>query len=44
MATMLEEYTTEDERSFVRFCGKRESMQRMFIKNIACLWWEVFVV
>jgi hypothetical protein len=25
------------------FCEQKNSMQRTFIKNISCLWWEVFV-
>jgi hypothetical protein len=31
--TMLEECTTEEERSVVRFCGQKDSMQGIFIKN-----------
>jgi hypothetical protein len=33
MATVLEEYTTEEERSVVLFCGQKDSIQRIFIKK-----------
>jgi hypothetical protein len=33
MATVLEECTTQEQRSVVRFCGKKEAMQRIFIKK-----------
>jgi hypothetical protein len=33
MATVLEEYNTEEQRSVVRFCGQNDSMQRIFIKK-----------
>jgi hypothetical protein len=33
MATELEEYTTEEQRSFVRFCGQKDTMQRIFIRK-----------
>jgi hypothetical protein len=36
MATMLEVYTTEEQHSVVRFCGQKNSMQKIFIKN-CCL-------
>jgi hypothetical protein len=32
MATALEEYTTEEQRSVVLFCGRKDSVERMFIK------------
>jgi hypothetical protein len=31
--TILEMCTTEEERSIVRFCGQKDSMQRIFIKK-----------
>jgi hypothetical protein len=31
--TVLEEYATEEQRSVVRFCGQKDSMQRIFIKK-----------
>jgi hypothetical protein len=35
MATVLEEYTTEDQRSVVRFfCGQKNTMNRIFIKKM----------
>jgi hypothetical protein len=42
MATLLEEYTTEDQCSVVRFLWQKDLMQRIFIKNF-CFWWETFV-
>jgi hypothetical protein len=33
MATVLEECTTEDQRSVVRFCEKNDSMERIFVKE-----------
>jgi hypothetical protein len=33
MATVPEVYTTEEQRFFVRFCGQKDSMQRIFIKK-----------
>jgi hypothetical protein len=33
MVTVHEEYTTEEQRSVVRFCGQKDSMQRLFIKK-----------
>jgi hypothetical protein len=34
MATMLEELTTKEERSVMRFCGQKDSTQRIFIKKM----------
>jgi hypothetical protein len=33
MATVLEECTTEEQRSVVSFYGQKDSMQRIFIKK-----------
>jgi hypothetical protein len=33
MATVLEECTSEEQRSAVRFCGKKDSRRWMFIKE-----------
>jgi hypothetical protein len=33
MATVLEECTIEEQRSVVRFCRQKDSMQRTFIKK-----------
>jgi hypothetical protein len=33
MVTVFERYTTEKQRSVVRFCGQKDSMQRIFIKK-----------
>jgi hypothetical protein len=33
MATELEEYNTEEQRSVGRFCGQEDSVQRIFIKK-----------
>jgi hypothetical protein len=33
MATMLEMYTTEEQRSVVRFCGQKSSIQNILIKK-----------
>jgi hypothetical protein len=33
IATMLEDCTTEEQRSVVRFYGQKDSMQRIFIKK-----------
>jgi hypothetical protein len=33
MATLLEKYTTEEQRSLVRFCEQKDRMQRIFIKK-----------
>jgi hypothetical protein len=41
--TILEGYTTEEQSAVVRFCGQRDSMQMMSIKNVSYLRWEVFV-
>jgi hypothetical protein len=41
MTTMLEEYTTEEQRSVVGFCGRKDSMQKISIKK--CFLSEVFV-
>jgi hypothetical protein len=44
MATVLEECTIEEHISVLRFiCGKKDSMQRVFITKISCLRWEVSV-
>jgi hypothetical protein len=32
-ATLLEEYTTKEQRYVVLFCGQKDSMQRIFIKK-----------
>jgi hypothetical protein len=42
MTTFLEEYTTEEQRPVVRFCGQNDVMQRIFLK-VTYLRWEVFV-
>jgi hypothetical protein len=34
MATVLEEYITEEQRSVARFLWKKGSMQRIFIKKL----------
>jgi hypothetical protein len=33
MATVHEEYITEEHRCVVRFCGQKNSMQRIFIRK-----------
>jgi hypothetical protein len=33
MATVLEQCTTEEQRSVVLFCGQKDSMQNVFIKK-----------
>jgi hypothetical protein len=33
MATVLEMFATKEQRSVVRFCGQKDSMQRIFIKT-----------
>jgi hypothetical protein len=33
MATVFEVYTTEEQRSVVRFCGRKDSMRRILIKK-----------
>jgi hypothetical protein len=33
MLTVLEEYITEEQRSVVHFCGQKDSMQRISIKE-----------
>jgi hypothetical protein len=33
MVTVLEDFTTEELRSDVRFCGQKDTMQRIFIKE-----------
>jgi hypothetical protein len=33
MATVLEDFTTEEQHSIVRFCGQKDSMQGTFIKK-----------
>jgi hypothetical protein len=44
MATVLEMYTTEEQRSVVFFfCGQKDSLQRILVKKCFCLWWEVFI-
>jgi hypothetical protein len=44
MATVLEEYTTEEQRFVVRFfVGKRNQCKGYSERNISCLRWEVFV-
>jgi hypothetical protein len=43
MATVLEECTTEKQRSVVRLLWAKDPMQKIFIENISCLLWEVFV-
>jgi hypothetical protein len=45
MATVLEKYTAEEQRSVVCFCGQKVSVQRIFIKkcflfvvgNVCCI-------
>jgi hypothetical protein len=44
MATVIDEYTTEEQGSGVRFCEQKGSTQRIFIKKYFTLLWEVFVV
>jgi hypothetical protein len=47
MVTMLEEYATKKQNSVVRFCGQKDSMQRIFIKkcfpftvgSVCCVRW-----
>jgi hypothetical protein len=34
MATVFEEYSIEEQRSVVRFCGQMGSMQMMFINKL----------
>jgi hypothetical protein len=43
MTTVLEEYTTEEQRSVVSLCGQKDSMQRIFINKFSYLLWGVFV-
>jgi hypothetical protein len=43
MATVLEEFTTEEQRSVVGFCGQKDSMQRILIKKYFMFMWEMFV-
>jgi hypothetical protein len=33
MMTVLEEFNTKEQRSGVRFCGQKDSMQRIFKKK-----------
>jgi hypothetical protein len=33
METVLEECTTEEQRSVVHFCGQKDSIQRIFVKT-----------
>jgi hypothetical protein len=33
MATVFEEFSAEEQRSVVRFCGRKNSMQRIFINK-----------
>jgi hypothetical protein len=33
MMAVLDEYTTEEQRPVLRFCGQKNSMQRIFIKK-----------
>jgi hypothetical protein len=39
MATVLEDYSTENQRSVVRFCGQKDPMNRIFMKK--CLHFNV---
>jgi hypothetical protein len=32
-ATVLEEFTSEEQRSLVRICGQKDSLQTIFIKT-----------
>jgi hypothetical protein len=49
MTTVLEEYTTEEQKSVVRFCGQKDSMQRIFIRkcflfmvgSVCCVKWFI---
>jgi hypothetical protein len=44
MATVLEECTTEEQRSVVRFfCRQEDSMKRIFIRKCFLLTVEIFV-
>jgi hypothetical protein len=40
---VLEVYNTEEQRSVVRFCGQKDSMQRIFIRKCFLFTWKVFV-
>jgi hypothetical protein len=43
MATVLEVYTTEEQRPFVRFFeGKRTQCKGYAQRNVVCLRWEAF--
>jgi hypothetical protein len=44
MANVLEEYNTEEQRSVVRVLWPKDSMQKIFIRNVSCLRWEVFFI
>jgi hypothetical protein len=49
MTTVLEEYTIREQHSVVRFCGQKESKQRIFIKkcflfmagSVCCVKWFI---
>jgi hypothetical protein len=43
MATVLEVFTTEEQRSVVRFLWAKELNAEDIHKGICCLRWEVFV-
>jgi hypothetical protein len=43
MVTVLEECTTEKQRSVVLFMGKRTQYEEYSQRNVPCLGWEVFV-
>jgi hypothetical protein len=43
MGTVLEEYTTEEQRFVVRFCGEEDSLHRIFINKCFLFTREVFV-
>jgi hypothetical protein len=44
IATVIEEYNIEKQRSVVRFCGQNDSMQRILIKKCFLFTVQVFVV
>jgi hypothetical protein len=33
MMTVLEEFITKEQRYLMRFCGQKDSMQRIFVKK-----------
>jgi hypothetical protein len=43
MATVLEEYTTEEQHSVVRLLWAKELIAKDIHKNISCLLWELFI-